>query len=146
MRAMNLATRQGANRQMNEIYNNSAQQMLGLLGQQAGMQNEQDKMVMQGDYERDTNNMGKYIGINPMTGEYFVKPDAPTRGNGGNVKAEMAEARRNAGYEDDKEWNKLSNAEQNEIYHNHFLNVEKENERIAAQKKVQPKQQAKAKN
>jgi len=56
MRALNMAARQGANRQMNEIYNNTSQQMMALTGQQAAMQNDRDKMVMQGNYERDTNN------------------------------------------------------------------------------------------
>lgn len=53
MRALDLASTQGANRQQGEIYKAFAQQMMNILGQEAGMENQQDQIVMQGEQNRD---------------------------------------------------------------------------------------------
>lgn len=52
-RALDLATDSNVNRSMNDIYSNFAAQMMGILSQEAGMENQQDSMVMQGEQARD---------------------------------------------------------------------------------------------
>lgn len=54
-RALNLVTDAGINNQKDEMYNTFAQQMMGILGQQSGMENQQDQVVMSGEQERDLN-------------------------------------------------------------------------------------------
>ncbi len=54
-RALDLATDMGVNRQRAAIFQAFAQQMQNIIGQQAGMENVQDQMVMQGEKERDLN-------------------------------------------------------------------------------------------
>lgn len=53
LRAMDLATDMGANQQKNAIFQQFAQAMMGILGQEAQMENQQDAMVMQGEQQRD---------------------------------------------------------------------------------------------
>ena len=53
LRALNLATDSMANNSRNDIYNQFAQAMQGVLTQEAGMLNDRDSKVMQGDYMRD---------------------------------------------------------------------------------------------
>lgn len=53
LRALDLATDSQVNRSMNDIYANSMNQMLSILSQEAGMENQQDSMVMQGEQARD---------------------------------------------------------------------------------------------
>lgn len=52
-RALDLATDSQSNRSLNDIYSTFASQMMGILGQEAGMENQQDQMVMQGEAQRD---------------------------------------------------------------------------------------------
>lgn len=52
-RALDLATDSQVNKSMNDIYSNFASQMMGILSQEAGMENQQDSMVMQGEQARD---------------------------------------------------------------------------------------------
>lgn len=52
-RALDLAASRQADRSTNEIYNNYAQQMMQILNQQAGLENQQDLRVMQGEQGRD---------------------------------------------------------------------------------------------
>lgn len=53
MRALDLASTQRANKQQGEIYKAFAQQMMNILGQEAGMKDKQDQVVMQGEQARD---------------------------------------------------------------------------------------------
>ena len=53
LRALNLATDAGVNNQKDEMYNTFAQQMMSILGQQTGMENQKDQVVMQGEDTRD---------------------------------------------------------------------------------------------
>ena len=53
LRAMDIAADMGANQAQNQAYNMYAQQMAQMLGQKAQMENQQDQMVMQGEYNRD---------------------------------------------------------------------------------------------
>ena len=53
LRALNLATDAGVNNQKDEMYNTFAQQMMEILGQQAGMENQKDQVVMGGEDVRD---------------------------------------------------------------------------------------------
>ena len=53
LRALNLATDSSANNTKTEIYNQFAQAMQTILSQEAQMKNEQDKVVMQGEYMKD---------------------------------------------------------------------------------------------
>ena len=53
MRALDLAAYEGANRQEGTLYSNYAQKMANLMTQEAGMENQQDQMVMQGEQARD---------------------------------------------------------------------------------------------
>ncbi len=53
IRALNLATDAGVNKTKEETYNSFAEQMMGILGQQAGMENQRDQVVMQGEDVRD---------------------------------------------------------------------------------------------
>jgi hypothetical protein len=55
MRALNLATDAGINNQKDATYDTFAQQMMGILGQEAGMQNQKDQVVMTGEQEKDLN-------------------------------------------------------------------------------------------
>jgi len=55
MRAGDIATEMGANQQKVAAIMAFAQQMQGLFGQQAGLENVQDQMVMTGEKERDIN-------------------------------------------------------------------------------------------
>lgn len=55
LRALDLATQMGGNKQESEIYNQFAQSMQAILGQEAGLENQQDQMVMQGEGNRDMN-------------------------------------------------------------------------------------------
>ncbi len=54
MRALNLGSEQEANKSMQDIYGQYSQQMMQLLGQQSGLENQQDQAVMQGEEKRDT--------------------------------------------------------------------------------------------
>lgn len=53
IRAMDMATDLGAAKGKNSIYDAFSQQMMGLLGQQSQLENQQDSAVMQGEYQRD---------------------------------------------------------------------------------------------
>lgn len=53
VRALNLASDAGINNAQEETYNSFAEQMMAILGQEAGMENQQDSMVMQGEQARD---------------------------------------------------------------------------------------------
>ena len=53
LRALNLATDSMFNNSKSDIYNNTAAQMMQLLGQKAQMENQQDQMVMKGEETRD---------------------------------------------------------------------------------------------
>jgi len=53
LRAMDIASDITANQAQNQAYNAYAQQMMQLLGQKGQMENIQDQMVMQGEYQRD---------------------------------------------------------------------------------------------
>jgi hypothetical protein len=53
MRALDLATDSNINNSQNQIYAQFAQAMQGILGQQAGMQNQKDQVVMGGEQARD---------------------------------------------------------------------------------------------
>lgn len=53
-RALDLASDAGANRAMTDVHSNFAEQIMGILGQQAQMESMQDQMVMQGEEKRDT--------------------------------------------------------------------------------------------
>ncbi len=53
IRALDLATDAQVNNQQDETYNSFAQAMMSILGQQAGMENQQDSVVMQGEQGRD---------------------------------------------------------------------------------------------
>ena len=53
MRALDLATDVNANNAQSDIYDNFSKQMMGLLSQQAGFENQQDSAVMQGEQNRD---------------------------------------------------------------------------------------------
>lgn len=53
LRAMDIASDMTANQAQNQAYNAYAQQMMQMLGQKAQMENQQDQMVMQGEYQRD---------------------------------------------------------------------------------------------
>ena len=53
LRAMDIASDITANQAQNQAYNAYAQQMMQLLGQKGQMENMQDQMVMQGEYQRD---------------------------------------------------------------------------------------------
>lgn len=53
LRAMDLATDMATNQQKNAIFQQFAQAMMGILGQEAQMENQQDAMVMQGEQQRD---------------------------------------------------------------------------------------------
>ena len=55
MRALDLATQQNMNKIESDIYNTYAEQMMKLLLQQSAMENQQDKIVMQGESLKDTN-------------------------------------------------------------------------------------------
>jgi len=52
-RALDLATEQNANNQKSQVYNQFAQMMQQILGQEAGLENQQDRFVMQGEQQRD---------------------------------------------------------------------------------------------
>ena len=52
-RALDLASDVNANNAQNDIYDNFSKQMMGLLSQQAGFENQQDSAVMQGEQNRD---------------------------------------------------------------------------------------------
>ena len=52
-RALNLATDAQINNAEEQTYNSFAESILGILGQQAGMENQQDSVVMQGEAQRD---------------------------------------------------------------------------------------------
>lgn len=53
VRALNLATDAGVNNTKEETFNSFAEQMMSILGQQAGMENQQDQVVMGGEDVRD---------------------------------------------------------------------------------------------
>ena len=53
IRALNLATDAGVNNTKEETYNSFAEQMMSILGQQAGMENQKDQVVMGGEDVRD---------------------------------------------------------------------------------------------
>lgn len=53
LRAMDISSDIAANQAQNQAYNAYAQQMMQMLGQKAQMENMQDQMVMQGEYQRD---------------------------------------------------------------------------------------------
>jgi len=53
LRAMDISSDIAANQAQNQAYNSYAQQMMQLLGQKGQMENQQDQMVMQGEYQRD---------------------------------------------------------------------------------------------
>ena len=53
IRALNLATDAGINNTKEETYNSFAEQMMGILGQQAGMENQKDQVIMGGEDVRD---------------------------------------------------------------------------------------------
>jgi hypothetical protein len=53
LRAMDIAADMGANQAQGQAYNAYAQQMMQLLGQKGQMENQQDQMVMKGEYDRD---------------------------------------------------------------------------------------------
>lgn len=53
VRALNLATDAGINNTKEETFNSFAEQMMSILGQQAGMENQQDQVVMGGEDVRD---------------------------------------------------------------------------------------------
>lgn len=53
MRATDLAIEQQANRAKTDVYDNFAQQMMQLLGQEANLENVQDQVVMGGEQARD---------------------------------------------------------------------------------------------
>lgn len=55
-RALNLASEANTNRALESLYSNYAQQMLGLTGQQANLETQQDQMVMQGNSAADLAN------------------------------------------------------------------------------------------
>ena len=55
MRANDLATQQITNNAKSDIYSTFAQQMMQIATQQAGMENQQDQVVMQGEQTRDDN-------------------------------------------------------------------------------------------
>ena len=55
LRALNLATDAQVNNQKEDTYNTFAEQMMGILGQEAGMKNQRDQVVMGGEQERDLN-------------------------------------------------------------------------------------------
>jgi len=52
-RALNLATDANINNAKSDTYSQFAQEMLGILGQEAGMKNQQDQVVMGGEQGRD---------------------------------------------------------------------------------------------
>ncbi len=52
-RALDLSVDANINENKSNIYNQFAQQMMQILGQEAGMENQQDSMVMQGEQARD---------------------------------------------------------------------------------------------
>lgn len=52
-RALDLTVDSGVNRNMSDLYSTFASQMLGITGQEAQMQNQQDQMVMRGEQMRD---------------------------------------------------------------------------------------------
>jgi len=53
MRALDLATDMGVNNTRSQIYNQYMQQIASILGQEAMMENDQDRMVMSGEAQRD---------------------------------------------------------------------------------------------
>jgi hypothetical protein len=53
VRALNLATDAGINNTKEETFNSFDEQMMSILGQQAGMENQQDQVVMGGEDVRD---------------------------------------------------------------------------------------------
>jgi len=53
VRALNLATDAGVNNTKEETFNSFAEQMMSILGQQAGMENQKDQVVMGGEDVRD---------------------------------------------------------------------------------------------
>lgn len=53
MRANDIAITQGANDSKEKAYNNFARQMMQIISQEAGMENQQDQVVMQGEQDRD---------------------------------------------------------------------------------------------
>lgn len=53
IRALDLATDMGYGKGMNSIYDAFSQQMMGILGQQAQLENQQDQYVMAGEQARD---------------------------------------------------------------------------------------------
>ncbi|ALN97277.1 hypothetical protein BOX09_gp31 [Flavobacterium phage Fpv1] len=55
MRALNLATDANVNNQKDNIQDVFAQQMMTILGQEAGMKNQKDQVVMGGEQEKDLN-------------------------------------------------------------------------------------------
>ena len=52
-RALDISTNSQANRSLNDIYSNFASQMMGIIGQEAQMENQQDQVVMGGEAQRD---------------------------------------------------------------------------------------------
>lgn len=56
LRAFDLAATQAADKASGDIYSSFANQMLGVLGQEASMQNQQDQVVMGGERARDIAN------------------------------------------------------------------------------------------
>lgn len=52
-RALDLASSRQADRGVTDVYNNFSQQMMAILNQQAGFENQQDLRVMQGEQNRD---------------------------------------------------------------------------------------------
>lgn len=53
MRALDLASDMAANQSRENIYDNFAKQMMGILSQEASLENQQDQVVMQGEQNRD---------------------------------------------------------------------------------------------
>lgn len=53
MRALDLATNANANNSQSDIYDNFAKQMMQLVAQEAGLENQQDQAVMAGEQARD---------------------------------------------------------------------------------------------
>ena len=54
MKAMDIASEMNANKSQRAIYDNFSKQMMGLFTQQAGLENQQDSVVMKGEDMRDT--------------------------------------------------------------------------------------------
>jgi hypothetical protein len=53
MRALDLASNQIADNQKSQVRSQSANQMMQLLGRESQLENQRDRMVMQGEYQRD---------------------------------------------------------------------------------------------